>query len=220
MDVSIDGVTSTFYASRYLAESVEILRRLDAQAIERMVNALAAVRDGGGRLFFMGVGGSASNASHATGDFRKVAGFEAYCATDNVTELTARINDEGWDTVFARYLAVNRLNARDAVFVLSVGGGDVERGISANLVHAIGFAKQVDATVFGLVGRDGGHTAAAADHCIIVPVVSPESVTAHTESFQALLWHLMVSHPRLQRAAMKWESEASVHARNATPRDA
>lgn len=218
--MTLEVVHATVHASRYLAEAAEILRRLDAHAVERMVDALAALRDGGGRLFFLGVGGSASNAAHATGDFRKIAGFEAYCATDNVTELTARTNDDGWDTVFAQYLVTNRLNARDGVFVLSVGGGDVERRISANLVHAITLAKRVGSTVFGIVGRDGGHTATAADHCIIVPVANPESVTAHTESFQALLWHLIVSHPRLQRMAMKWESEAAAHPSDTAPRDA
>jgi D-sedoheptulose 7-phosphate isomerase len=196
----------TGHAQRYLGEAAEITALLDAAALERMAESLRAVRDNGGRLFFLGVGGSASNASHAANDFRKVAGFEAYCATDNVAELTARVNDDGWSAVFASWLEGSRLRARDAVFVLSVGGGDTERDISANLAHAIALAKRVGARVFGIVGRDGGYTAAHADHCVLVPVVNAASVTPHTESFQSLLLHLLVSHPLLARAAMKWES--------------
>jgi D-sedoheptulose 7-phosphate isomerase len=204
-----DGAGARTHASRYLAEAAEIARRLDAEALEAMAAALHDVRAQGGRLFFLGVGGSASNASHAANDFRKIAGFEAYCATDNVAELTARVNDEGWSRVFTAYLEGSRLRGRDGVFVLSVGGGDAERNISANLVEAVRFAKRVGARVFGIVGRDGGHTGAEADHCIVVPVVNAGAVTAHTESFQAVLSHLLVTHPRLQRGALKWETESA-----------
>ncbi|MGH7505289.1 MAG: SIS domain-containing protein [Longimicrobiales bacterium] len=194
------------HAARYLDEAARIIRLLDVDALESMAEALAAVRARGGRLFFVGVGGSASNASHATNDFRKIAGFEAYAATDNVAELTARINDDGWASAFSGFLQVSRLSADDGVFVLSVGGGDADRNISPNLVEAVRLAKRVGATVFGIVGRDGGHTALCAEHCIVVPTVSAESVTPHTDSFQALVWHLLVSHPLLQRSPMKWES--------------
>lgn len=194
------------YTTRYLAEVGRVTDGLDPAIIEAMVDALVALRDRGGRLFLIGVGGGAANASHATADFRKIAGIEAYCPLDNAAELTARINDDGWDVALAASLKRSRLAAGDGVFVFSVGGGDGERGISANLVHAIDLAREVGATVFGVVGRDGGHTARAGDHVVIVPTVNPETVTPHTESFQAVVWHLLVSHPRLQHAAMKWES--------------
>ena len=183
-----------------------MLRGLDDEALERMAHALVRLRAGGGRLFFLGVGGSASNASHATNDFRKIAGFEAYAATDNVAELTARTNDDGWASTFVEYLRGCRLSARDAVFALSVGGGDAERNVSTNLVEAIRHARQVGARVFAIVGRDGGFAATHADHCVIVPTVNPASITPHTESFQAVVWHLLVSHPLLLRSPMKWES--------------
>lgn len=194
------------HTQRYLKEVSTIAAALDSAVIESMAAALAEVRERGGRIFFLGVGGSAGNASHATNDFRKLAGFEAYCATDNVSELTARTNDEGWETTFAEYLRGSRLNARDAIFVLSVGGGSVERNVSANLVRAVALAKEVGASVFGIVGRDGGETARVAQHCVIVPTVNADAVTPHTEAFQAVVWHLLVSHPLLQRSGMKWET--------------
>jgi D-sedoheptulose 7-phosphate isomerase len=194
------------YAERYLAEAGEILRLLDPAGIERVADHLVDLRVRGGRLFAVGVGGSAANASHAVNDFRKIAGIEAYTPTDNVAELTARVNDAGWDSAFAEWLRGSRLSGRDALLVLSVGGGDLERGISANLVHAVRYAKAQGATVLGIVGRDGGYTARVADACIIVPTVSPDTVTPHAEAFQAVLWHLLVSHPRLRTAEMKWES--------------
>jgi D-sedoheptulose 7-phosphate isomerase len=199
-------MTGDGYAHRYLAQARAVAEALDPVAIEAMVAALVELRERGGRLFFIGVGGGASNASHATTDFRKIAGFEAYCPLDNVAELTARINDDGWDGALAAYLEGSRLGAKDGVFVFSVGGGDGERGISANLVRAVDLAGQVGATVFGVVGRDGGHTARAGHHVIVVPTVHADTVTPHTESFQAVVWHLLVSHPSLRRNDMKWES--------------
>ena len=194
------------YARQHLQEAARIIEGLDADAIERMAEALASVRSRGGRLFFLGVGGSAGNCSHAVNDFRKLAGFEAYAPTDNVSELTARTNDEGWDTVFAAWLAGSRLRQEDGVFVLSVGGGSVEKNVSANLVRALDHARTVGATIVGIVGRDGGYTARVADVCVIVPTVNPETVTPHSEAFQAVVWHLLVSHPRLKTAPTKWES--------------
>lgn len=194
------------HAARYLAEVAVIAQRLDVDQIERMAVDLARIRDGHGRMFFLGVGGSAANASHATNDFRKLAGFESYCVTDNVSELTARTNDDGWDTTFVEYLRGSRLTDRDGVFVFSVGGGDEGRDVSVNIVHAVRYAQRIGATVFGVVGRDGGFTATTAQHCIIVPMPNAEAVTPHTESFQAVLWHLLVSHPLLQEGLMKWES--------------
>jgi D-sedoheptulose 7-phosphate isomerase len=194
------------YAGRYLAEVRRVASALDVEGIEAMAAALAALRERGGRLFCIGVGGGASNASHATTDFRKIAGIEAYCPLDNVAELTARINDDGWDGALAAYLRASRIGAADGVFVFSVGGGDAERGISANLVEAMTAAREVGATVFGIVGRDGGHTAREGHHVVVVPTVNGETVTPHTESFQAVVWHLLVSHPSVQRHGMKWES--------------
>jgi D-sedoheptulose 7-phosphate isomerase len=199
-------VTSQSYARRYLDETARIIETLDADAIERVASALVEVRQRGGRLFFLGVGGSAANCSHAVNDFRKLAGFEAYAPTDNVAELTARTNDEGWDTVFAAWLAGSHLRPEDAVFVFSVGGGSVEKKVSANLVHALQHARQVGATILGVVGRDGGYTATVADACVVIPTVNPDSITPHAEAFQAVVWHLLVSHPRLQIAPTKWES--------------
>jgi D-sedoheptulose 7-phosphate isomerase len=196
---------STFALS-YLDEVVQVTRGLDVQAIDRMVELLAATRDGGGRLFVLGVGGSAGNASHAVNDFRKICDFEAYAPTDNVSELTARVNDDGWDSSFARWLRVSRIGANDAVLVFSVGGGNLEKEISVNLVRALQLAQEAGAAICGIVGRDGGYTAQVANACVIVPTVNPETLTAHAEAFQAVVWHLLVSHPRLQRAAMKWES--------------
>lgn len=194
------------FVARYLAEVAEIAAGIDQAAVERLIDLLVAVRSGGGRIFLLGVGGSAGNASHAVNDFRKIAAFEAYAPTDNVSELTARINDDGWETSFSNWLAGSRLGARDALFVLSVGGGDERRGVSLNLVRAMQFARSVGARICGVVGRDGGYTAQVADVCVVVPTVSADTVTAHSESFQAVIWHLLVSDPRLQRAAMKWES--------------
>jgi D-sedoheptulose 7-phosphate isomerase len=194
------------YAQRHLREAREILERLDTQAIEKVASLLARVKAEGGRVFCLGVGGSAANCSHAVNDFRKLAGIESYAPTDNVAELTARTNDEGWASVFAEWLKVSRLGERDALFVMSVGGGDVARNISPNLVGAIDLARRVGARVMGIVGRDGGYTAQAADACVIVPTVSAESVTPHVEAFQAVIWHLLVSHPLLKTSPTKWES--------------
>ncbi len=194
------------YTHQYLAEAIDILQQIDQNAIERTADLLAQVRARGGRLFFLGVGGGAGHASHAVNDFRKIAGFEAYAPTDNVSELTARINDDGWDTSYANWLRGSRLNKNDCVFVFSVGGGDAQRNISANLVRALDHAKQVTASICGVVGRNGGYTAQVADVCVIVPTVNADTITPHTESFQALVWHLLVSHPKLKAAEMKWES--------------
>jgi len=194
------------YTRVYLAEVRSLADRLDADAIDRMVELLVDLRDRGGRLFFLGVGGGAGNAGHAVNDFRKIAAIESWAPTDNVSELTARINDDGWDSCYAAWLRGSRLTPRDAVFVFSVGGGSVERRISMNIVSALAFARQVGASILGVVGRDGGCTARLADACVIVPIASPETVTPHTEEFQAVVWHLIVSHPRLQANAMKWES--------------
>ena len=194
------------YTTEYIAEASQILARLDTAAIDRMVALLGELRERGGRLFFLGVGGSAANASHAVNDFRKIAQIEAYSPTDNVSELTARVNDESWESVFVSWLRGSRLTAKDMVFVLSVGGGDLERNISPNLVRALEYARSIDATICGIVGRTGGYTAQVADACVIVPTVNPETITPHAESFQAVIWHLLVSHPALRVAAMKWES--------------
>jgi D-sedoheptulose 7-phosphate isomerase len=194
------------YTTEYIAEAGEVLRRLDPASIDRMVELLVELRRRGGRLFILGVGGSAGNASHAVNDFRKICGIEAYTPTDNVSELTARVNDDGWETSFAAWLKVSRLGANDAVLVFSVGGGDLERNISPNLVRALEHAKRAGATVCGIVGRDGGYTATVADACVIVPTIRAQTVTPHAEAFQAVIWHLLVSHPSLQAAPMKWES--------------
>lgn len=194
------------YSEQHLNETIKITQQLDHAAIERVADTLLAVRERGGRLFFLGVGGSAGNCGHAVNDFRKLAGFEAYAPTDNVSELTARTNDEGWETVFAAWLQGSRLRKEDALVVFSVGGGSVEKNISPNLVRAIEYAKHVGASVVGVVGRDGGHTARVADACVIVPTVNPDTVTPHSEAFQAVVWHLLVSHPKLKAASTKWES--------------
>ncbi len=192
----------------YVQDAARILARLDLAAIDAMVDLVARVRDRGGRVFFLGVGGSAANASHAVNDFRKIVGVEAYAATDNVSELTARTNDEGWESVFVGYLQGSRLCAKDLVFVLSVGGGDLEKNISPNLVRALEYARGVGASICGIVGRNGGYTARVADACVLVPTVNPDTVTPHAEAFQGVLWHLMVSHPLLKAAQTKWESAA------------
>lgn len=193
------------FIERHLAETAEILRRLDRAAIGHVAALLAEVRSRGGRLFILGVGGSAAHASHAVNDFRKLCGIEAYAPTDNVSELTARINDEGWAGVFAAWLEASRLRADDGLLIFSVGGGDEAHNVSPNLIEAIRLAKSVGASVAGVVGRDGGYTAKAADACVVIPVVNPESVTPHTEAFQAVVWHLLVSHPLLKTAPTKWE---------------
>ncbi len=194
------------FAHRYLEEVGHIARELDPETIERAVDLLASVRARGGRLFILGVGGSAANASHAVNDFRKIAGMEAYAPTDNVSELTARVNDEGWEAVFARWLEGSRLRPTDAVLVLSVGGGDLERNISPNLVAALRYAKQVEAGIIGIVGRREGYTAQVADVCVVIPTVAPDRITPHAEAFQAVIWHLMVSHPSLRTSSTTWES--------------
>jgi D-sedoheptulose 7-phosphate isomerase len=194
------------FASSYLAETTEIVGALDADEIERLVDGLAEVRERGGRLFIVGVGGSAGHASHAVNDFRKLCGFEAYTPTDNVSELTARTNDEGWDTTFAAWLEGSRCRAEDGLLVFSVGGGDAEAGVSANLVAAIDVLRATGGSVFGIVGRDGGYTARFADACVVIPPLAAERITPHTEGLCAVVWHLLVSHPQLQRGATKWES--------------
>lgn len=194
------------FAASYLAESVEILRQLDTREIENLAAGLAKVREGGGRLFILGVGGSAGHAGHAVNDFRKLCGFEAYAPTDNVSELTARANDEGWDTCFAAWLEGSRISARDAVLVFSVGGGSREKNVSVNIVKALETASQAGARIFGIVGRDGGYTRQTAASCVVVPIASAERITPHTEGICAVVWHLLVSHPALQRHGTKWES--------------
>ena len=196
------------HARHYLDEAVTILQRLDYAAIDRLAAALAELREQGGRLFLLGVGGSAANCSHAVNDFRKLCGIEAYTPVDNVSELTARTNDEGWDTVFSEWLKVSRANAKDAVLVFSVGGGDAERNVSPNIVSGLKEAKARGLKVFGVVGRDGGYTRKVGDVVIVVPTVDAARVTPHTEAFHAVVWHCLVSHPALQRAATKWESVA------------
>ncbi len=194
------------YTSRYFEEAARICGAIDQGQVDRMVAILAALRQGPGRLFFIGVGGGAGNAGHAVNDFRKIAGIETYAPTDNVSELTARVNDDGWESSFSKWLAVSRLGAEDVLFVFSVGGGDAERNISANIVQAVRLAQEVGAKVIGVVGRDGGYTAKVADACVVIPTMSADTVTPHTEAFQAVVWHLIVSHPDLKQNEMKWES--------------
>ena len=194
------------FSQTYCAEARNILEQLDTSAIERLAELLAETRSLGGRLFILGVGGSAANASHAVNDFRKIAGIEAYAPTDNVSELTARTNDEGWSSVFEAWLRVSRLRTNDLVLVFSVGGGNLEKSVSPNLVAALQFARTTGARIAGIVGRDGGYTAQVADVCVIVPIVNPAHITPHTEAFQAVIWHLIVSHPAVKRAETKWES--------------
>ena len=198
-------MTDTF-TQKYLDESIELIRKLDVGAIEAMAQGLSDVRAAGGRLFILGVGGSAGHASHAVNDFRKICGFEAYTPTDNVSELTARTNDEGWETTFVEWLRTSRLSSKDALLVFSVGGGNKEKNVSVNLVRALELAKERGAKVFGVVGRDGGYTKQVADACVVVPVVHADRVTPHTEGFCAVVWHLLVSHPKLQAQKTKWES--------------
>lgn len=197
---------TTSFAAQYLAEAKTIIDRLDRAPIDAMTRLLVKLREGGGRLFLVGVGGGAGHAGHAVNDFRKLAGIESYSPSDNISELTARTNDEGWDTTYAAWLKVSRLSAKDMIFVFSVGGGDLKRNISPNIVRAVQYAKEVGAAVIGVLGRDGGYTASVADACVIIPTVNSEMVTPHTESFQAMVWHLLVSDPRLQMMSNKWES--------------
>ena len=199
------GTIDMSFTTQYLEETQKIVAQLNDGAIEKAVDELAAVRERGGRLFILGVGGSAANASHAVNDFRKICGFEAYAPTDNVSELTARTNDEGWATVFSEWLKGSRLNAKDGLLIFSVGGGNLEKNVSPNLVSAIQIARQVGASVIGIVGRDGGFTAKEATACVIIPTVNTEHVTPHSEAFQAVVWHLFVSHPKLKVNRTKWE---------------
>jgi D-sedoheptulose 7-phosphate isomerase len=199
-------MTNTSFARQYLDEAKQIIDKLDVRPIDRMVELLVDLRAGGGRLFLVGVGGGAGHASHAVNDFRKIAGIESYSPSDNVSELTARTNDEGWETSYSAWFKVSRLCSRDMLFVFSVGGGDLERNISANIVRSVQYAKEVGARVIGVLGRNGGYTASVADACVVIPTVNANSVTPHTEAFQAVIWHLLVSDPRLQAMSNKWES--------------
>jgi D-sedoheptulose 7-phosphate isomerase len=194
------------YAAQHMKEAVEIIQKMDLDAIEKIADLLAKVKADGGRIFFLGVGGSAGNCSHAVNDFRKIVGIESYAPTDNVSELTARTNDEGWASVFVEWLKVSKLKNNDTLFIFSVGGGNLEKNISPNLVEAIKLAKSIGTKVIGVVGRDGGYTATVADACVIVPTVNPDTVTPHSEAFQAVVWHLLVSHPKLKTNQTKWES--------------
>jgi D-sedoheptulose 7-phosphate isomerase len=199
------GIMESF-SRAFLDESIEVIRRIDANDVDSVATGLGAARDNGGRLFILGVGGSAGHASHAVNDFRKICRFEAYTPTDNVSELTARVNDEGWDSCFSEWLKGSRINAQDAVLVFSVGGGSVEKNVSVNLVRAIDEARNAGAKVFGIVGKDGGYTKQVADACVVIPPVNPERITPHTEGLAAVVWHLLVSHPALKVTQTKWES--------------
>lgn len=194
------------YAESHLKEAIEIINQIDTDSIEKVVNLLQTVKATSGRIFFLGVGGSAGNCSHAVNDFRKIVEIESYAPTDNVSELTARTNDEGWPTVFESWLKISKLNSKDLIFIFSVGGGSLEKNISPNLVLALQYAKEVGSKITGVVGRDGGYTAQVADACVIIPTVNPENITPHTEAFQAVVWHLIVSHPKLKVNQTKWES--------------
>lgn len=194
------------FTQEFLAESIELIKKLDVRSIEEMATGLADVREKGGRLFILGVGGSAGHAGHAVNDFRKICLFEAYAPTDNVSELTARTNDEGWDTTFSEWLKGSRINGKDGVLIFSVGGGNKEKNVSVNLVKALEVAHGVGAKIFGIVGKDGGYTKQVANACVVIPVVSPDRITPHTEGFCAVVWHLLVSHPTLKAKPTKWES--------------
>ena len=196
----------TDYTQRYLQEAAQITKALDGDRIDRMVDILIDTREKNGRLFILGVGGGAGHAGHAVNDFRKIAGIESYAPTDNVSELTARVNDDGWDTCFANWLRGSRIRSEDTLFVFSVGGGNLEKNVSTNIVQSLQLGKSVGARVIGVVGRDGGFTAQVADECIVIPTLSPDTITPHAEAFQAVVWHLIVSHPKLKKNEMKWES--------------
>lgn len=198
------------YIKKHLEEVIEISRKIDAAQIEKLVKLLVDIKHERGRVFFLGVGGSAGNCSHAVNDFRKIVGIESYAPTDNVSELTARTNDEGWPSTFAEWLKVSKLLPQDLLFVLSVGGGDLEKGISPNLVEALRLGKAVGCKIAGIVGRDGGYAGKVADACVIIPTVNPENVTPHSEAFQAVIWHLLVSHPLLKANQTKWESSSKI----------
>jgi D-sedoheptulose 7-phosphate isomerase len=204
------NTTTETFSDVFLREASSIIDALDRNAIEAVANALAASRTAGGRLFILGVGGSAANASHAVNDFRKICGFEAYAPTDNVSELTARTNDEGWPSVFIEWLRTSRLRPEDAILIFSVGGGNLEQNVSPNLVRAVQFAKEVGSTIVGVVGRDGGYTKQVADACVVIPTVNAANVTPHSEAFQGVVWHLLVTHPALKVAQTKWESVATL----------
>ena len=194
------------YSKKHLNEAVEIIKKIDDNIVEKMAAIILETKNNKGRLFFLGVGGSAGNASHAVNDFRKIVGIESYAPTDNVSELTARTNDEGWDTIFSAWLHTSQLNEKDTVFILSVGGGSLEKNISPNLVKALKLAKKTNSKIIGIVGRDGGYTAKVADAALVVPTVNPDNITPHSEAFQAVIWHLLVSHPLLKSNETKWES--------------
>ena len=199
-------MTNPDYTSDFLDDAIKIINLIDKSQIRNMINILRAVRENEGRLFILGVGGGAGHASHAVNDFRKIAGIESYAPTDNVSELTARVNDDGWETVFVNWLKGSRLNSKDCIFVFSVGGGNEEKNVSVNLVNALRFAKEQNSKIIGVVGRDGGYTAKVSDACVIIPTVNEKTVTPQTEAFQAVVWHLIVSSPDLQKFEMKWES--------------
>ena len=194
------------YAQKHINEAIQVLQQLNIESIEQMADLLVRVKQHSGRIFFLGVGGSAGNCSHAVNDFRKIVGIEAYAPTDNVSELTARTNDEGWATVFVEWLKISKLTANDLIFVLSVGGGNLEKNISPNLVKALQYAEETGAKITGIVGRDGGYTAQVADVCVVIPTVNSDNITPHSEAFQAVVWHLLVSHPKLKAKQTKWES--------------
>lgn len=194
------------YSKQHLAEAAKIIELIDDSMIEKMAGIIAETKENAGRLFFLGVGGSAGNAAHAVNDFRKIVGIESYAPTDNVSELTARTNDEGWDTIFSEWLKISNLNSKDTLFILSVGGGNMEKNISPNIVKALQLGKERSAKIIGIVGRDGGYTATVADAAVIVPTVNPDTITPHSEAFQAVIWHLLVSHPLLKAKQTKWES--------------
>lgn len=194
------------FSKSHLSEAIQILEQINHEDIERLAEKILEVKEAGGRLFFLGVGGSAGNCSHAVNDFRKIVGIESYAPTDNVSELTARTNDEGWPTIFVEWLKVSRLRSEDMLFVFSVGGGNIEKNISPNLVEALRYGKTVGCKIAGVVGRDGGYTATVADACVIIPTVNKDAITPHSEAFQAVIWHLLVSHPKLKSSQTKWES--------------
>ena len=194
------------YSKKHLSETIEIINKIDSEKIENIVKIIEEVKNKKGRIFFLGVGGSAANCSHAVNDFRKIAGIEAYTPTDNVAELTARTNDEGWNSVFVEWLKVSKLNRNDLIFVFSVGGGNIEKKVSVNLVESLKYAKSINCSIVGVVGIDGGYTASVANSCVVIPTVNEKSITPHTEAFQAVVWHLIVTHPKLKSKEMKWES--------------
>lgn len=194
------------FIENYFQEAIEVINKIDREQIKKVIDVIKGLKNNNGRLFIIGVGGSAANASHAVNDFRKIAGIESYTPTDNVSELTARINDNGWESVFVDWLKISNLNENDCLFILSVGGGSIEKKVSVNLVESIKYAKKIKAKIIGIVGRDGGYTKKEADACIIIPTVNEKSITPHTEAFQAIVWHLLVSHPDVQKYEMKWES--------------